>query len=402
MAEAAVIGGGATGLAAAALLAQDDWAVTVVDGRELPPPAPGPAPSARVLALTGASRAILERCGAWQHLDPARLAPWTRMEVWERDPDAGIAFTAEDADRAELGHIVEHEELVRALCRALAAAGAQLRCPDELTGLDADAAGAELELASGARLSARLAVGADGARSRTRELAGLDWEFRPHPQQAITAEVETGADFEPTAWQRFAPDGPAALLPLFSRHYSLVWSRARAAELMALDDDAFAAELAAAFGHRLGEMRLHGERLLLPLGRGFAPRWCAGSTALLGDAAHTVHPLAGLGQNLGLLDAAVLAEELARRPADVPRALRAYERRRKGPVRAMQCALEGFRTGFGADAPGAAALRGAGLGLAGRSRMARRFFIRRAELGLDAPAWLRAPGARSGRTSAGR
>ena len=221
------------------------------------------------------------------------------------------------------------------------APGAELRCPDELAGLDTDAAGAELELASGARLRARLAVGADGARSRTRELAGLGWEFRPHPQQAVTAEVETGAGFEPTAWQRFAPDGPVALLPL---------------------------------------------------GRGFAPRWRAGSTALLGDAAHVVHPLAGLGQNLGLLDAAVLAEELARRPADVPRALRAYERRRKGPVRAMQCALEGFRAGFGADAPGAAELRGAGLRLAGRSRAARRFFIRRAELGLDAPAWLRAPG----------
>ena len=396
-----MIGGGAAGLAAAALLARDGWSATVVDGRELPPGAPGPVPAARVLALSGASRAILERCGAWAHLDPARLAPWTRMEVWEGD-GGGIVFTAEDADRAELGHIVEHEELVRALCRALAAAGAQLRCPDELTGLDTAAAGAELELASGARLRARLAIGADGAHSRTREFAGLDWEFRPHPQQAITAEVATGADFEPTAWQRFAPDGPAALLPLFNRHYSLVWSSTRAEQLMELDDDAFAAELAAALGHRLGEVRLHGERQLLPLGRGFAPRWCAGATALLGDAAHTVHPLAGLGQNLGLLDAAVLAEELARRPADAPRALRAYERRRKGPVRAMQRALEGFRAGFGADAPGAAALRGAGLGLAGRSRMARRFFIRRAELGLDAPAWLRAPGARSGRTSAGR
>lgn len=396
-----MIGGGAAGLAVAALLARDGWSATVVDARELPPPAPGPAPSARVLALTGASRAVLERCGAWGHLDPARLAPWTRMEAWEGD-GGGIAFTAEDADRAELGHVVEHEELARALCRALADAGAALRCPEELAGLDADAAGAELELASGARLAARLAVGADGARSRTRELAGLGWEFRPHPQQAVTAEVETEAGFEPTAWQRFAPDGPAALLPLFNRHYSLVWSSARAEELMALDDDAFAAELAAALGHRLGAVRLHGERRLLPLGRGFAPRWCAGSVALLGDAAHVVHPLAGLGQNLGLLDAAVLAEELARRPADVPRALRAYERRRKGPVRATQWALEGFRAGFGAAAPRLAALRGAGLGLAGRSRAARRFFIRRAELGLDAPAWLRAPGARSGRTSAGR
>ena len=402
MAEAAaIVGGGAAGLAAAALLARGGWSATVVDARALPPAAPGPEPAARVLALTGASRAILEHCGAWEHLDPGRLAPWTRMQVWEGD-GAGIAFTAEDADRAELGHIVEHDELARALCRALAEAGAELRCPDELAGLKTDEAGAELELASGARLAARLALGADGARSRTRALAGLGWDFHPHPQQAITAEVETEAAFEPTAWQRFAPDGPAALLPLFNQRYSLVWSSARAGELMALDDDAFAAELAAAFGHRLGAARLRGERRLLPLGRGFAPRWRAGSTALLGDAAHVVHPLAGLGQNLGLLDAAVLAEELARRPADVPRALRAYERRRKGPVRAMQWTLEGFRAGFGFAAPWAAELRGAGLGLAGRSRAARRFFIRRAELGLDAPAWLRAPGARSGRTSAGR
>ena len=389
-----MVGGGAAGLAAAALLVRDGWSATVVDARDLPPPAPGPEPAARVLALTGASRAILERCGAWRHLDPARLSPWTRMQVWEGD-GAGIAFTAADADRAELGHIVEHDELARALCRALAEAGAALRCPEELAGLATDAAGAELELASGARLAARLVVGADGARSRARELAGLDWEFRPHPQQAITAEVETEADFEPTAWQRFAPDGPAALLPLFNRRYSLVWSSARAEALMALGDDAFGAELAAAFGRRLGAARLHGARRLLPLGRGFAPRWCAGSAALLGDAAHVVHPLAGLGQNLGLLDAAVLAEELARRPADVPRALRAYERRRKGPVRVAQWTLEGFRAGFGMDAPRAAQLRGAGLALVGRSRAARRFFIRRAELGLDAPAWLRAPGARN-------
>ena len=387
MPEAVVIGGGAVGLTIAGLLARSGCSVALVERHALPPDPPGPEPEARVLALTPASQTILQTCGAWQHLETNRITPWTRMHVWEAADQEGITFLATDINEAQLGYIVENTALVRALHQALEDADITWHCPDAVVDLEPYASGVHLTVESGNEVDADVVIAADGADSTVRTLAGLDWHCHAHPEQAIIAEVEAEHADTHTAWQRFSEDGPIALLPLFNAHYSRVWSSARAEELIALDDAAFGEALTAALGGRTGTLKPCGPRRSFPLMRGFAPQWCADRVALAGDAAHVVHPLAGLGQNLGLMDAAVLQEEMAAHPLS-PRALRAYERRRKAPVRATQWLLEGFRAGFGSEGSGLRTLGGLALDLAGRTRMLRRFFIHQADGGMDGPEWL--------------
>ena len=389
MPDIVVVGGGAVGLTTAALLARSGFRVELVERQELPPEEPGPDPEIRVLALTPASEEILKACGAWQHLEPSRAEAWTRMRVWGETDHDGIEFLASDINKPQLGHIVENSMLIRALRQTLRDAGVGLRCPDSVARLARYTSGVTLELESGARLDASLVVAADGADSRIRSLAGLEWDYQPYREQAIVAEIETERQGEPTAWQRFTLDGPVALLPLFNHHYSLVWSTTRADALMESSPEEFEAALTEAMGGCLGAMRLRGPRRKFPLGRGCAPRWCADGIVLAGDAAHVVHPLAGLGQNLGLMDAAVLQEEIEIHSLSA-RALRAYERRRKGPVRATQYLLEGFRLGFGCGWQGFRQAGDLAMELAGRYRAVRRFFIHQADGCLDGPRWLRA------------
>ena len=388
MPDVVVVGGGAVGLTTAALLARSGCGVELVEQQELPPKEPGSNPEIRVLALTPASEAILQACGAWQNLDLSRAEPWTRMRAWGETDHDGIEFLASDINKPQLGHIVENTALVRALHQALQDAGVVFHCPDSVSRVEPHASGIALSLESGKQLDARVVVAADGADSKTRSLAGLEWDYRPYREQAIVAEIETGIPSEQTAWQRFTPEGPAALLPLFNRHYSLIWSTTRAEDLMEMSSEKFEEALAEAMGRRLSVMRLCGPRKCFPLGRGCAPHWCKDGVVLAGDAAHVVHPLAGLGQNLGLMDAAVLQEEIAIHSLGT-RALRAYERRRKGPVRATQCLLEGFRLGFASGWQGFRQAGDLALELAGRYRTVRRFFIHQADGCLDGPRWLR-------------
>lgn len=388
MPDVAVVGGGAVGLATAALLARSGLEVELVEQQQLPPKKPGPDPEIRVLALTPASEAILQACGAWQNLDLSRAGPWTHMRAWGEADHDGIEFLASDINQPQLGHIVENTVLVRALHEAVQDAGVALHCPDSVERIEPYASGAILNLESGKEVDARVVVAADGANSKTRSLAGLEWDYQPYREQAIVAEIETEVTGEPTAWQRFTSDGPVALLPLFNHHYSLVWSTTRAESLMGLNPEEFGAALTEAMGGRLGAMRLCGPRKSFPLGRGCAPHWCADGVVLAGDAAHVVHPLAGLGQNLGLMDAAVLQEEIAIHSLSM-RAFRAYERRRKGPVRATQYLLEGFRLGFGGGGPSFRQAGDLALELAGRYRAVRKFFIHQADGCLDGPRWLR-------------
>ena len=393
MTDIVVVGGGVTGLTTACLLARSDFSVTGVAAQPAPAAPPRGAVQPRVLALGRASLRILRRCGAGAHLQAERLQPWTRMRVWERQPWE-LAFCAEDRDAADLGCIAEHAHLVFALARAARDAGVRMQ-PGALESLQTDAGAVAVRLREGAALEARLVVGADGARSRVRECANLAWRPLGRPEGAVVCEIETERAFAPTAWQRFAPQGPIALLPLCNRHYALVWSCADAQRKRDLADAAFAQALEEQLGPRFGALHVHGPRTVFALTRGFAPRWCRPGVALLGDAAHVVHPLAGLGQNLGLMDAAVLQEEWAAHPR-AWRALRAYERRRKGPVRATQALLEGLRAGFGMR--GCSAVRARALARAGGSRARRRCLMHLADPGMDAPEWLRRPASRSERT----
>ena len=388
MTEVIVVGGGASGLATAALLAHSGFEVAVVESQKLPPQAPGPEPELRVVALSPASERILCVCGAWAHLDQSRVQPWSQMRVWERSASTGVEFRTSDINKAHLGHIVENSNLVRALYKAAEAVGVTWLTPDEVTELNICEHSLELSLSSGAQTSAEIVIAADGALSSLRDMAYLRWDYEAHQQQAIIAEIATDNDLPETAWQRFTPQGTVALLPLFNGHYSLVWSTVNAQELMCGEKESFEKALNQILGGKLGGLRLQSPKVCLDLGRGFAPQWCSERLALLGDAAHVVHPLAGLGQNLGFMDAAVLQEELVRHPLSA-RALRAYERRRKGYVWATQQVLEGFYTGFSLDFPYVARVRSAALSMVGRSRLLRRFFIQQADGRIDGPKWLR-------------
>jgi 2-polyprenylphenol 6-hydroxylase len=383
--DVAIIGGGPVGACAGALLARSGLAVTLIEPL---PPAPitqGSAPEVRVVALSRASERALRAAGAWPGLAGPRLCPYERMRIWHesRSVADALVFDAADVGEPNLGYILENRLLQLALLEAFTAAGGELRRA-AFTGLSVTADDIVVATDSG-ELHARLLLGADGMDSRVRAAAGLGATQGDYQQSAIVARVSTARSHENTAWQRFMKDGTLAFLPLADGSSSIVWSADtdRAEQLMALEPADFGVALAHGADRALGDTLLLSERYAFPLRRLGAQRYVAERVALLGDAAHVVHPLAGQGVNLGLLDAAALAEVVAdglRRGED-PGALvllRAYERWRKSEVALMAGAIEVFDRLLAHGTGPLARLAQAGLTTLNRSQELRRFFIRRA------------------------
>lgn len=388
MFDVAIVGGGPVGACAGALLARSGvLKVVVLEPHAGTVPAHGSALDARVVALSRASEHTLRHAGAWPGIHGARLAPYERMRIWHEGiapfSEAALVFDAADVGEPNLGYILENRLLQGALLDAARAAGARIEATP-LLGLRAGADSVELTHGAGT-LSARLVLGADGARSQVRQLAGLSAETSDYHQLAIVATVATGRPHEHTAWQRFMRAGTLAFLPLADGTSSIVWSadEGLAQDLLAQTTPRFEASLGRAADGALGSMELRSERQSFALSRLAARRYVCERVALLGDAAHVVHPLAGQGVNLGLLDAAALSElvlgAVARR--EDPGALgvlRAYERWRKSEVVLMSAAIDAFDR-FLAHGTGPlswAARRG--MGWVGRSQELRRFLIRRA------------------------
>lgn len=384
--DVVIVGGGMVGAALAAALAPafatHGLTIAVVDAEA---PATGSATAAttvhdvepRVSALTLATQTLLANLGAWQHLPPARACGYTRMEVWDADGTGRIGFDAADTGTATLGWIVENRQVAAALhaaCRAHA--NIDWRAPVRVESFGRRGGRWEIALADGTLLSARLLVGADGAQSRVREQLGFRTRSHDYRHSAVVATVETELPHEGCARQRFMTSGPLAFLPLQDsnrnpRLSSIVWSTNpdQAERLLALDDDAFRGELARALEDRLGAVVAVSRRAALPLVERHADRYVQdGGVVLVGDAAHTVHPLAGQGVNLGFLDAATLAEEIGRNlarglPFDEPLALRRFERRRKLHNTLMQKSFAGFKALFGQSALPVRWLRNTGMTL---------------------------------------
>src|SRR5204863_331592 len=263
-------------------------------------------------ALSRASEHLLRSAGAWRSVAGPRLSAYERMRVWHEsvapDSEAVLVFDAADVGEPNLGYIVENRLLQGALLEAFTQAGGHLE-PASLESLEITAAGVGVVTNRG-RLATRLVVGADGASSRVRQAAGIAAEVAGYRQTAIIATVATARPHEATAWQRFMRDGTLAFLPLADGTSSIVWSAddELAARLVAASDDAFTAELDRASDRALGATRLRGARVSFPLQRLNAQHYVVPRVALTGDAAHVVHPLAGQGVNLGLADAAALAQ----------------------------------------------------------------------------------------------
>jgi 2-octaprenylphenol hydroxylase len=339
--EVAIVGGGIVGATLALLLAREARVeaarILLLEPAPPVPPAPGSPIGLRVSAISPANRARFIQLGAWQRLDATRIAAYERMRVWHASvpPDSPdvLQFDAAEAGEADLGCIVENAALQAALLAACRDAGIELRA-DTLQSLKVDADGAWLGLSDGT-LRVELAVGADGASSAARRMLEIPAAQQDYGQRAIVATVRCARPHRATAWQRFLPTGPLALLPLPGDCCSIVWSAAEplATELLALPADEFSARLTAASAGVLGQLTLVGERAAFPLRRLAAHGYVRERVALVGDAAHVIHPLAGQGVNQGLEDAAALAAQLAARP---PResigalaALRRYERERR-------------------------------------------------------------------------
>ncbi|QGZ28900.1 2-octaprenyl-3-methyl-6-methoxy-1,4-benzoquinol hydroxylase [Stutzerimonas stutzeri] len=348
----------------------------------------------RVSALSAASQRILERVGAWPGIAGRRISPYTDMQVWDGSGTGQIHFSAASVHAEVLGHIVENRVVQDGLLDALKASGSIDLLPNaRLERLQQTEHGWSLTLADGQQLGADLVVAADGANSAVRRLAGCatrEWDYMHH---AIVTSVRCAEPNQQTAWQRFTDDGPLAFLPLQrdeDTHWcSIVWSatEAEAQRLMALDDQAFCQALGRAFEYRLGDVLEADPRLCIPLRQRHAKRYVQPGLALIGDAAHTIHPLAGQGVNLGLLDAAVLAEVLlaafARdaRLGDM-RVLTRFERRRMPHNLAMMAAMEGFERLFQADPLPLRWLRNTGLKAMQAMPEAKALFVRQA-LGLS-------------------
>ena len=397
--DVAVVGGGMVGAALARALALEAFSVVLIEAGEPTLDWPIDSHDLRVSAITRASQHLLQNLGVWQSLVGDRVTAYQHMHVWDRAGFGEIHFDAAEVAEPDLGHIIENRVIVRALWRALEAAGVALRTSTQVRDFDATEVGVHLALADGSALRVGLLVGADGAKSQVREMAGIASRSEPYDQHAVVATVRAELGNRSTAWQRFLRDGPLALLPMQRDLFSIVWSTTpdEAQQLCDMPEEKFNARLTEASEARLGALSVLDARAAFPLRLQHAERYAAPGLVLVGDAAHVIHPLAGQGVNLGFLDAGELVDALVEgrsrgRLPGATRTLRAYERSRKGHNTATQLAMDVFKHLFSNDVTALSLIRNLGLGTAARLGPLRRAFEKVAlGEGLDLPTLSRRP-----------
>jgi 2-polyprenylphenol 6-hydroxylase len=395
-----IAGGGMVGGTLACALGGSGLKVGVIEPQAVAATEQGP--GLRVSAITLAAQTVFENVGAWAGMRAQRAtaihgasaenaravflpAPVEAMRIWE---DSSILnFDSADIGEPCLAWIIQNSVIVAALAGHMCQfPNIEVLSPARVVTAQFGDERVSVRLEDGRELQTKLLVGADGADSRVRRAAGIDWTHHDLGQLAIVALVQTQRPHARTAWQHFLATGPLAFLPLADpQQVSIVWSAdtARAVELMHLDTASFNAELQAAFGDHLGDVRLASERAAVPLALGFAHDYTSHRVALIGDAAHTVHPLAGQGVNLGILDAATLAGILLaaagrKRDLGTHATLRRYERTRKGADVGMQAVTGGLRYLFGSQLPGLRTLREAGLQFTEQLPLLKDYLMRRA------------------------
>ena len=385
-ADVLIIGGGMVGAALACVLAQQGFEVHVVEEHAPKPFAAEQPLDLRVSAVSLASQNVLEAAGAWAHVLAMRATPFRRMRVWDAAGFGDTRFDSRDIGEPVLGHIVENRILQLALWRAAEGLdGLHWHCPARLQTLDVGADSVLAVLDDGQHIRTRLAVGADGAHSRLRELAHIGVTSWDYDVEALVATIKTHAPQQDSTWQRFTPSGPQALLPLPGQHASLVWYHApdEVARLLTLDEAEFLAELLRTFPRELGGVEAVLGRGSFKLTRRHAQVYAKPRLVLAGDAAHTINPLAGQGVNLGFMDVAALLETLlaARaRNQDIGalHVLQSYERKRRGENLLMQSGMDVFHHLFKPARGALPLLRNALLRLANDVPLLKRSLTRRA------------------------
>jgi 2-octaprenylphenol hydroxylase len=364
-----IAGGGLIGATCACALAGTDLTIALL---EQAPPSNPPTHEIdlRVVALTFASQRIFEALQVWSTMERSRVSPFREMCVWDAGGWGEIRFDSAAIGSSTLGWIVENQVIQNALWQRLRHCENVTLCSIALQSIEAGRDRLELTLSNTDKLTTDLLIGADGINSRVRKLAGIasaGWEYG---QQAVVATVTTENFHQETAWQRFLATGPLAFLPLHDGRCSIVWSTTpeQATTLLAMPDNQFATQLAQAFDWRLGDILACSPRATFALNLRHAHSYVRPRIALIGDAAHVVHPLAGQGANLGLLDAAALAEVISdaagmQRDIGSLTTLRRYERWRKGDNLLMIGVMDGLKRLFAASSPPLRVLRNTGLNL---------------------------------------
>lgn len=392
-----IVGAGMVGATLALALADTSLRIALVDALALEQPitrqmtASGYDP--RVSALSAASEQVLAQLGVWPLIEPQARCAYRHMHVWDAEGTGEIHFDAHSLNENRLGHIIENYRIQQALLDALRGTRVSLLGSRRVEALVREEQGWRLGLADGERLHAPLIVAADGGRSRVRDLAGFAMREWDYLHSAVVTTVEVAQPHQHTAWQRFLPAGPLAFLPLPDRHgrhfCSIVWSLLpeQAQRIMALDDASFASEIGEAIELRMGSILAVDSRHCIPLRQRHAKEYVMPGLVLVGDAAHSIHPLAGQGVNLGLLDAAELTDVLktALRRGDTLSdlaVLQRYERRRMGANLGMMAAMEGFERLFHADVLPLRWLRNAGMQWLDQQAALKSMVMRRA-MGLE-------------------
>ena len=388
--DVAIAGGGFVGQALAlalATLAPEGFRIALVDSKA---PKAGSDVDARALALSAATVNLLSALDLWAELAP-KAQPIESIEITDSPLDAVLrphvlGFDAELKRDGAVAYLVEHGDLHRVLAAAVAQSPAiVVIVPDSVADVTADPFRATAKLGSGKTIEASLLVAADGKRSRLRDRAGIKCIGWSYPQVGIVATVAHERPHHGKAVQHFLPSGPFAILPLKGSRSSIVWTedKAEAERIMALDKAEFLAELGKRFGHRLGALSLAGPRQSFPLDMHVARSFIAERLALIGDAAHVVHPLAGQGLNIGLRDVAALTETIvdaARLGLDIGAApqLERYERWRRFDSAFSAAVMDGLNRLFSNDSAPLRTLRDLGLGVVDRAPALKRFFVREA------------------------
>lgn len=383
-----ISGAGMVGSAAAVAFGQRGLRVAIIEARMPGGDLNDGHIDLRVSAVSRASQALLQRLGAWERIDAGTISPYREMRVWDSvvPPESAdvVHFDAAEIGEPELGFIIENRRIQQALHRCLdSLSSVVLFTPCRVESIDQRDDGIAVRLDDGRRVSARLLIGADGARSHTRELAGIDTRGWSYEQKAVVTHITTSNEHRETAYQRFLADGPIALLPLYDGRSSIVWSTTpeHADHLLTLEQEPFNRAVEDATDAVLGMVTLSDRRAAFPLQLLHSVDYVRPNIVLVGDAAHAVHPLAGQGVNLGFADVAKLrdvARDVAAAELGDLSVLRRYERERKSENLLMMGSLDALNRLFRAEQPLVGRARQVGMSLFNRLTPLKQAVIRRA------------------------
>ena len=385
-----IVGGGMVGSTLACALAETGLQIAVIEKYIPGEIQPNDQYDLRVSAISHSSQNVFRHLGVWDGIEKRRCSAYEKMHVWDTQAsglgEGEVVFDAADNGVKELGHIIENRVIQLALLERINQHhNIDLISGQSVSQIQYVPEASQIILEDGTEISCRLLVGADGANSAVRQSVDIELDIAEYDQKGIVAVVTPEKHHQLTAWQRFLPTGPLAFLPLSNGQCSIVWSAdsVEADRIMQLDDETFCTELSHAFDTKLGLVNSASERAAFPLIRRHANSYVKEGLALVGDAAHTIHPLAGQGVNLGLMDAASLAEVISqaktyRRDFGSLHTLRKYERWRRGENQLMMFSMSGFKNLFGNDNRLLSKIRNFGLSLVQKTNVVKSTLMNRA------------------------